>query len=47
MQCLHVEVNGGELEHIATIYTLDGQAIIILDALAKRGFDVRDLVEGT
>jgi len=43
VRCLHREVNGGELEHIATLYTPEGQAIVVLDALARRGFDVRDL----
>lgn len=38
-----VEVNGGELEHISTVYSEEGQAIVVLDALAKAGFDVRQL----
>jgi len=38
---LLVEVNGGELEHISTIYTLEGQARVILNALATAGFTVR------
>lgn len=39
-KALFVEVNGGELEHIATVYKPEGQAIVlraaVLDALAAQ-----------
>lgn len=37
---LFVEVNGGELEHIATVYKPEGQARFILHALTEAGLDI-------